>query len=183
MVRAADELFSRDRFEIKPFSSQRSPMVEQLGEAARGEFHSPHGPSLFYLESIGHAISGYILRHHAVTSALRVIHGTFSSGQLRGIDEFIDARLSDQFGIGDLAALMKLGPQRFTERFRLTTSVSPWQYVQARRVKRAKSLLAHRRISLAEIALTLGFSSQSHFTNVFRHATGMTPSAYRNSLS
>ena len=80
MALAADELFSRDQFEIKPFSSLRSPLVEQLNEAALGELHSPQGPSLFYLESIGHAISGYLLRHHAVTSPLRVTSGTLSSG-------------------------------------------------------------------------------------------------------
>jgi len=57
MTQAADELFSRDRFEIKPFSLMRSPMAEQLTEAALGEFRSAHGPGLFYMESIGHVMS------------------------------------------------------------------------------------------------------------------------------
>jgi AraC family transcriptional regulator len=61
--------------------------------------------------------------------------------------------------------------------------MSPWQYVQARRVKRAQQLLADRKTSLAEIALSLGFSSQSHFTNVFREAVGVTPKAYRDKIS
>lgn len=183
MARAADELFSRDRFEIKPFSMTRSPMVEALSEAARGEFHSSHGPSLLFLESIGHVMSGYLLRNHAVTGPARPIRGTFSSGQLRSLDEFIDGRLDVHFGIADLAALMNLGSQRFTERFRLTTGIPPWQYVQARRVSRAKKLLANRRVSLAEIALAVGFCSQSHFTNVFRQATGLTPGEYRNSIA
>src|SRR5436190_1278980 len=86
------------------------------------------------------------------------------------------------FRSDDLAALMKLGSQRFTERFRLTTGIPPWKYVQARRVSRAKKLLANRRVSLAEIALAVGFCSQSHFTNVFRQATGLTPREYRNSI-
>jgi AraC family transcriptional regulator len=183
MAHAADELFSRDRFEIKPFGLVRSPVLEQLSEAALREFHSPHGPSLFYLESIGHVMSGYILRHHAIASSVRAIRGVFSSSQLRAIDGFIDERLGAHFGIDDLAALVKLGPQRFTERFRLTTGMSPWQYVQVRRVKRAQNLLAHRSTPLAEIALAVGFCNQSHFTNVFRHATGMTPREYRNDIS
>jgi AraC family transcriptional regulator len=177
---AADELFLRDRFEIKPFNMQCSRTVEQLNEAVRGEFRSPHGPSPFYLESIGHVMSGYILRHHAVTHAKRAIRGTFTSSQLLRLENFIDERLGAEFGINDLAGLVKLGPQRFTARFRLTTGMSPWQYVQARRVKRARQLLADRKTSLAEIALNLGFSSQSHFTNVFREAVGVTPKAYRD---
>jgi AraC family transcriptional regulator len=183
MTEAADELFLRDHFEIQLFNMARSPMVEQLNEAARGEFQSPHGPSLFYLESIGHVMSGYILRHHAVTHAKRAIRGTFTSTQLLRLEKFIDERLGAQFGINDLAGLVKLGPQRFTARFRLTTGMSPWQYVQARRVKRARQLLADRKTSLAEIALNLGFSSQSHFTNVFRETVGVTPKAYRDKSS
>lgn len=180
MAEAADELFLRDRFEIMPFNMVRSRTVEQLNEAARGEFQSPHGPSLLYLESISHVMSGYILRHHAVTFAKRTIRGTFSSSQLLRLEKFIDERLGAEFGIHDLAALMRLGPQRFTERFRRTTGMSPWQYVQARRVNRAQVLLAHRKTPLAEIALDLGFSSQSHFTNVFHRAVGVTPRAYRD---
>ena len=34
--------------------------------------------------------------------------------------------------------------------------------------------------SYAEIAVTLAFSSQSHFTRVFKQQTGYTPKAYRN---
>lgn len=183
MTRGADELFSRNQFEIKPFSLLRSPMVEHLSDAARREFHSPDGPSLFFLESIGHVMSGYVLRYHAVTAPLRTLRGTFSSTQLHRIDKFIDERLGANFGIDDLSGFVKLGPQRFTERFRLSTGMSPWQYVQARRVKRAKQLLANRKTSLAEIALTVGFCSQSHFTNVFRHATGLTPRQFRNNRS
>ena len=183
MSEAADELFQRDRFSIKPFHLQCSGMVGQLNEAVRGEFRSPHGPSLFYLESISHVMAGYILRHHAVTYAKRAVRGTFSSAQIRRLEKFIDERLSAEFGISDLAALVKLGPQRFTERFRLTTGMSPWQFVQARRVQRAQLLLAERRTTLAEIALSLGFSSQSHFTKVFRDAVGITPRTYRDNCS
>jgi AraC-like DNA-binding protein len=180
MSEAADELFYRDRFSIKPFHVQCSRTVEQLNEAVRGEFRSPHGPSLFYLESISHVMAGYILRHHAVTDAQRTIRGRFSSTQIQRLERFIDERLSTEFGINDLAALVKLGSQRFTERFRLTTGMSPWQFVQARRVQRAQLLLADRKTALAEIALNVGFSSQSHFTNVFRRAVGITPKAYRD---
>jgi AraC family transcriptional regulator len=50
-------------------------------------------------------------------------------------------------------------------------------------VKRAQQLLADRKTALAEIALHLGFSNQSHFTNVFREAVGITPKAYRDNCS
>jgi hypothetical protein len=59
-ARAADELFSRDRFEIKPFTMMCSPMAEGLSETARGEFHSSYGPSLLFLESIWRNVGPHI---------------------------------------------------------------------------------------------------------------------------
>ena len=47
------------------------------------------------------------------------------------------------------------------------------------RVERAKGLLASTAKPIAEIAADLRFAHQSHFTNVFKKLTGMTPRAYR----
>ena len=49
------------------------------------------------------------------------------------------------------------------------------------RIKEAKTLLRGANSPIAEVAAQLGFTDQSHFTNAFRNATGMTPGAYRNS--
>ncbi len=51
-------------------------------------------------------------------------------------------------------------------------------YVLHERVNWAKRLL-ERRSSLNEIALSLGFGSQSYFTQVFRKTTGTTPKRYQ----
>jgi AraC-like DNA-binding protein len=55
----------------------------------------------------------------------------------------------------------------------------PHQFMTSRRVERAKELLLRTDHSLAEIALEVGFSSQAHFTDQFRRATGSTPHRYR----
>lgn len=178
---AADELFVRSRVEIKSFTGQRAPFVEQIQRAVRDELRFPLAGS-FYLQSLGQVMTGYILRHHAITSGRRSIRGRFSGPQMRRINRFIDEYMGANFSIHELAAHMKLGPQRFTARFRMTTDLSPWQYVQHRRLERAKTLLSDPEMTLARIALVLGFSSQSHFTNAFRQGTGVTPSRFRDGL-
>lgn len=181
IARAADELFSHDRVEIKPFNLLRAPLLESLNTAIREEFRSPMGRGRLHLESITHVVAGYILRHHASTGAPRSIKGTLSDVQLAQIHRFIDERIANEFTVDDLARSVKLGPQRFGERLRLTTGMSPWQYVQARRLEVAQGLLKQSRLPLAQNALNLGFCDQSHFANAFKRAFGITAKAYRNS--
>jgi AraC-like DNA-binding protein len=58
---------------------------------------------------------------------------------------------------------------------------APHRYVLERRVDRAKEMLRDTGTSLVEISLSLGFSSQSHFTNTFHRFVGATPGEFRES--
>ena len=48
---------------------------------------------------------------------------------------------------------------------------------------RARELLLHSTLSLAQVALRCGFSSQAHFTEYFRREVGATPQAFRRSAA
>jgi AraC family transcriptional regulator len=52
------------------------------------------------------------------------------------------------------------------------------QYVIARRLERAKSLLCLGKLPLSEIAFAVGFQDQSQFTAAFKHHVGVTPGMY-----
>ena len=70
-------------------------------------------------------------------------------------------------------------PVHLARAFRRYFHVSPSEYVSRCRIWRARTLLVTSRLPLAEIALEVGFSDQSHLTNAFRRETAMTPAAYR----
>jgi AraC family transcriptional regulator len=88
----------------------------------------------------------------------------------------------ENLNIEQLAGVLHMRPQRFTHAFKAATGQTPYQYVLQRRMEQAQRLLAHSRLTLAEIAYQLGFASQSHFTAVFHRAMGLTPKGYRNRL-
>ena len=67
--------------------------------------------------------------------------------------------------------------------FKQAVGVGPQGYVIERRVERAKTLMRRTRQPLASIALEAGFTDQSHLTQVFRRATGVTPGRFRASLA
>ncbi len=54
------------------------------------------------------------------------------------------------------------------------------EYITAKRIDTAKSMLRSSGIPIARISQALGFSSQSHFCKVFKEITGTTPKKYRD---
>ena len=92
--------------------------------------------------------------------------------------EYIHAHLAEDLSVDELAAAVALPVDRFARTFRTATGRAPYAFVLEQRVTRARSLL-RTTLSLAEVAHTVGFSSQSHFTTAFRKLTGLTPDAYR----
>lgn len=60
---------------------------------------------------------------------------------------------------------------------------TPHADVTARRIEAARDLLATSDLTLPEIALACGFSSQAHLTTRFRQRTGTTPAAWRRAAS
>ena len=105
--------------------------------------------------------------------------GKLDQKSLGTVLEYIDANLASDIGLSGLAALLGLPTDSFARRFRATTGQPPYRYVLRRRVERGAALLRATDTSISEVALTTGFSSQSHFTSVFKQLTGTTPSAYR----
>lgn len=94
--------------------------------------------------------------------------------------EALDAGFTTRVRLAALAAEAGVHPVYLAVAFRNAFGTSVGEYVRARRIKAAQLALRESGRSINEIALTLGFSSQSHFTRVFRTRTGLTPLAYRH---
>ena len=67
----------------------------------------------------------------------------------------------------------------FAAQFRVATGLRPHDYLLRRRIERAQEMLVKTDSSLIEIALSVGFQTQSHFTNVFKQLAGQPPRAWR----
>ena|ERR1700687_3620315 len=74
------------------------------------------------------------------------------------------------------------GTNQFTRLFRRSIGYSPYRFVMQRKIERARVLLEKTTLPLAEIALELGFVSQSHFTSVFHKEVRTTPRSYRSAI-
>ena len=64
--------------------------------------------------------------------------------------------------------------------FRDSAGMNLNDYIKEVRVARAKDLLAHTAMRVADIARDTGFSDAQYFSVVFRQKTGCTPREFRN---
>jgi transcriptional regulator GlxA family with amidase domain len=82
--------------------------------------------------------------------------------------------------VAELAATCGLPLRTFERAFRKTFRRSPHRWRIEAKVERARKMVELTDLPLAEIALTCGFSDQSHLTRVFAKAFGMPPGTYRH---
>ena len=61
--------------------------------------------------------------------------------------------------------------------------MSPGEYLTAKRVENAKSLLVNELISIDEVAEKCGFFSRAYFDVTFKNVTGVTPAGFRKSFN
>jgi AraC family transcriptional regulator len=94
---------------------------------------------------------------------------------VRRLKSFIDARLDRRLSRTDLARLAGYDAREFSIAFRNTFGMTPMQYVIERRLDRACLLIATTAHDLADIAISAGFSSQSHLTTTLKKRRGITP--------
>ncbi len=79
----------------------------------------------------------------------------------------------------DLARAVGCSRSRLFELFKQNTGMTPTDYVQRFRVKKAGQLLVNSSRSVTDIALSTGFSSGQYFCKVFRKYAGKVPGEFR----
>ena len=94
---------------------------------------------------------------------------------IRYVRDNLDSRLTWK----DLASAVGVDEFKFGRAFKMSTGMTPHQYVTRCRLRRASSLLRRGEMTIADIALEVGCSCQSHLTTLFRKYTGTTPAAFR----
>jgi AraC-like DNA-binding protein len=99
--------------------------------------------------------------------------------QVRVVNEYIAANLSQRILVSDLSALVRRSRNHFARSFKKTYGMGPHYYLVCRRIERAAEMLLDNAEPLSKIALASGMCDQAHFCHVFRRMTGQTPMTWR----
>ena len=99
--------------------------------------------------------------------------------RLRRATDYIDAHLGEKISLADVASASGLSRMHFAALFRASTGLRPLKYVQRRRIEHAQETLANSDMPVVDIALSVGFQSQAHFSTVFKRLVGESPVRWR----
>lgn len=102
------------------------------------------------------------------------------SPQIMGTCDYISTHLEDALSIHALAARLGYTDYYFSNKFKKEIGMTVRDYITRQKMERAKELLSGTNMDILSICLALGYSSQSHFGDLFRKATGMSPGEYRS---
>ncbi len=92
---------------------------------------------------------------------------------------YIDANFSENITLDTLAEITHLNKYYFAHMFTEAYGISPMNYLTQKRIFISQELLISTDMRLTEIAQQCGFSSSSYFSQCFRRACDLTPTAYR----
>ena len=103
-------------------------------------------------------------QHHKIQQAVRFINDNYRT----------DIRLAAS------AQEAGMSPAHFSRIFKKVIGLSYQDYLNSRRITKAKNLLRTSARSVTEIAVSLGFADLTGFGRIFKKLTGHTPSAFRS---
>ena len=123
-----------------------------------------------FLELLIHLLWPAERRKTAGSRALRLAHAA---------KEILDRQGETAPSVRALLASLGFSYPHICRIFNKSFGITPVEYLNARRLERAKELLAHRSLTISEIAYTVGFRDPGYFTRRFTRQNGMSPKVYR----
>ena len=135
-------------------------------------------PDPLYVETLCLAAAIEVL-----AAAQPVRGGELSPVQLRAVLDYVEAGLSGPMAIADLAGVVGLSRFHFARAFKRATGQSPYGYILAQRIARARHMLLAGDAPIEAVATSVGFASSAQFSRAFRRSTGKRPSDVRRRSS
>ena len=154
-----------------------------LMQATLPVLERPHEVSTLYLDSMFLAVRDHIAAAYGAfcTKTTRNERG-LTPRQLRHAMEYIEANLSKDVSLVEIAEACAASISSLTRGFKASMGVSPHRWVLNQRIALAQRLMRNSPTPLNQIAASCGFADQSHLTRVFMRRVGSSPATWRRNI-
>ena len=95
------------------------------------------------------------------------------------VNDYVRRHLSEPITVEEIAKSLNRGRSRLSTDFKKETGQNLSDFVLRQKIEESKKLLLYTDKPAVDIAIYLGFSSQSHFSRTFKKYVGVTPNEYR----
>lgn len=157
----------------------RDPFISQTLETLwheLAEADTPH--SRLFLESATASVLARLERLSSESLGPPPAVGGLATWQSARVLDYMREHLAESISLSELAGLVDLSPWHFARAFRQHHQLPPHRCLTQLRMEKARDLLAHSQLSITEVAMATGYSSQ-HLARHFRRYLGCTPREYR----
>ena len=128
-----------------------------------------------YMESVGNMI---LMRLLAVRPPVPRVCA-LPKWRLRRVLTYIEENIAEPITLGDLAGGGRAVAHAFRRAVQGSHGLPPARALLQRRIETAQAMMSNSDTALVEVALSVGFQTQSHFSTVFKRVTGQTPARWR----
>ena len=181
LQRALEEVWGDDapNAQLRDVSAFTDPTLDSMMEQVRAELLRRHASPLF-LQGMAQAIAIHLARNYAETAtAARRGSPSLPGYKLRQITDWMAEHIAEEFNLDRLAAQAGWSKFYFNRLFKSAMGMSPSHYQITLRMDAAKRLLRETKKGVVDVALAVGYANPSHFAQLFRRETGLSPSDYR----
>jgi AraC-like DNA-binding protein len=95
------------------------------------------------------------------------------------LKEYLDNHLSERLNLEKCGEITFLSVSQTIRSFRNAYGVTPYEYLNQRRINTAKLLLRNSTLGIEEIAVQTGFPDHNYFSKYFKKKVGVSPSRFR----
>jgi transcriptional regulator GlxA family with amidase domain len=124
---------------------------------------------------IAQSLAVHLVRTYA-DETTQEYKGGLTGFRLRKVTDLMVTHLEAEFSLIRLAREADMSEFHFSRAFKRTTGLTPCQYFIDLRLEKARRLLRETNRSIIKIGLDVGYTSPSHFAQIFRREVGISPS-------
>src|SRR5262245_6722277 len=108
-------------------------------------------------------------------------HG-LTGRQVQRVTAYMREHVGRELSLSELALAANLSRFHFCTAFRLATGQTPFEWLAAERMTRARALLAQSGLRIHAVGTAVGYQTPSAFAASFRRAVGVSPSEFRRRM-
>ena len=131
--------------------------------------------SELHASALVHDLLFHVASHYFGVHIPKTIRGRLDARRLARVTALVEDSLQNPPNLRTMADAAAMSPFHFQRLFRATTGLTPHQYVNTRRMERARRMLSETGAKVAHVAAELGFSDLAHFRRTFRRQFNQTP--------